>query len=562
MKNQIDELLDEYRQDGVDSEGHFTLNPARAKELLERFQLPEPSLYILHILSFLIGAGATQILIKSSKAGLQIQAPGAVAGEQAVRSPFSVLLKSTAEPYRSELAMGLNTLLAQPGGKAQMSCEQCSGTYTGQNIEVEELAESSPFQMSLWPRMEGERELELIRENFEYSPVPIKIDGISMVKKSNSAALVGLEVYLKNSRFPLKLTPNEENRIEKAMEAPFSALISIGKHAPVFRVISLGRSFENVLPWNVQVPGWCVQVTVCSDQFEKDLSQQNLLLDTRLTNLQSALRVQCEQATNFLMTHVPPLKGSEILVDDLVEAEFRYGDKKRALDFQRNLSKSYALKPDSLSKGKALYRLTLLEERLNDRTPGQSKKFAKDNLVGVRCEEKSEPQWSVLKAQLAFSHPHDGLTRSAVDWQRDLENSSESLEYVNRWIMGLDDSSWKQKRSGRIGLARQLFASDRVLGAIAEIELALDGQENALRADMTNHFRALELGGEIYAELGQLEQSIQYFGRLLDFQSREMYGEHSVELGLTLKRLAHLLRLAGKKRQAKEYEAWSRRLHY
>ena len=562
MKNHLDELIDEYRQDGVDSEGHFTLNPARGKELLEKFQLPEPALYVLHILSFLIGAGATQILIKSSKAGLQIQAPGAVASEEAVRSPFSVLLKNSAEPFRSEWAMGLNTLLAQPEGKAQLTSGCCSGTYTGGSIEFEELEETSTLQISLWPRMEGERELELVREHFKYSPVPIKIDGISLAKKRYFKPLVGLEVHLKNGRYPLVLASNEQNRIEKVMEAPFSALISIGKHAPVFRVICLGRSFEQVLPWGIQVSGWCVQVTVCSDQFEKDLSQQNLLLDTRLANLQSALRVQCEQATEFLLTHVPPLSGSEILVDDLVESEFHRGDKKKALLFQRKLAKAYALKSATLSKGKALYRLALIEQRLNERSPGLNTEFAKEGLLGIRCSEQSEPQWSVLKAQLAFSQPHTALIQRAVDWQDDLGNSSESLEYVSRWILALADSSWEQKRASRIGLARQLFASDRVFDAIAEIELALEGPEKELSADMVNHRQALELGGEMYAELGLLEPSITHFARLLDFQSREMYGEHSKELGLTLKRLAHLLRLAGKTRQAKEYEAWSQRLHY
>ncbi|MCA9795794.1 MAG: hypothetical protein KC910_28500, partial [Candidatus Eremiobacteraeota bacterium] len=58
----IETMLGQYREAGsVDSEGRFTLDPRRARELLREFQLAQPEFYILHLLSYAVAAGADSI---------------------------------------------------------------------------------------------------------------------------------------------------------------------------------------------------------------------------------------------------------------------------------------------------------------------------------------------------------------------------------------------------------------------------------------------------------------------------------------------------------------------
>jgi hypothetical protein len=560
----LEHLLDDYKQSGVDSEGHFTLNPARARELLKQFQLPEAAHYALHIVSFLVGAGARGISISSSRSNLRFEAPGARMEEETIRSPFSVLLRSNAQPHLSELALGLNTLLGQPGGKVEICFDKWTANYKPDNIAVSENSPTGLLTITARPRLGGrgqDRELELIGDAFRWCSIPVKINGKSIPTPQLSGPPDGLEIHLKNDNYPLQMGQFASNRIVKELRANFSALIRVGRHRPTFRVVHLGRHYERPLPFAFFLPGWQVDITVNSDQFKKDLSQQDILENEKYRNLLLALRVQLEEATELLLSQNPPLTGSEDLVDDLVELLFRQGQVQEAFAFQCQQVQSLGLGGESFQKGRAIYRLGLLENLMKPNQASPNVRLGFDMLCNAQAPNQFEPNWTVLKARMAFNS-HDPKLASEVNALiAHYRTLPVMKEHCYRWFLRQGHADPRLACGYRVELARQAFESGRPAEALTQLEAAQSGREGeCLKENPPVLLKALQLHGELAAQNGQIEKSLEMFGKQLAML-REKYGQYSLELGLTLERIARLLDHAGQTKQAKEYRAWSQRLY-
>jgi len=553
-------LLDNLREAGVDSEGRFTLNPARARELLEQFQLPDPAYYVLHLMSFLVGSGARELKVSSSRSELRMEAPGASINKESLANPFSVLLRSGAEAYQAELALGLNAILGQSGGRATLRYDRWTARYTPQSVEVEEAEQAVPsMTIACSPRCSRQgkdRELELLRESFRWCPVPVRINGNLLPDPSSTYPAEGLQILLHNPDFPVFCEPAPSNRITKTIQAPFSALIRLGRFKSGFRIIFLGREYPRVLPWGFMLPGWQVDVTIASDRFKKDLSQQSILENELYTNLMTSLRVQLERASELLLTHFPPWTGSEELVDDLLENLYGKGQRELVYAYQQRLVEHLALSENSLQKGRAIYRMALLEKASGHRSH-QRLTLATNLLQGLTRLPRFEPQWSILKAEMAFDL--DPRIESQVQGLVNRVDTPDFIkEHCYRWLMGVSGQSAKSRAWHRLSLAACIFRVGRLDEALTEVDLA---ESEAEPFPMEDHQAlVIELKAKIAVESGHLEKALELFGRHLSML-RESHGQYDLRLGLTLTRLAKLLEHAGQKKQAREYLAWSRRLH-
>ena len=555
----LQSLLDGLRRDGVDSEGHFTLNPIRARELLEQFQLPDPAFYILHIMSFLVGCGARAVHVSSTRSQLRFEAPGAQIDQETMASPFAVLLSSKASPHQAELALGLNTILGQKGGEALLNYGRWSARYTPDDIKVEEGSAAEVLTMVCKPRCCGsgkDRELELLDQSFRWCPIPVKINGLSLPDPSVVYPTGGLQIFLKNPEHPILAGPDLPNRLTKPIEAPFSALIRIGRFLPRLRLIFLGREYHASLPWSFLLPGWQVDITIASDRFKKDLSQQAILHNELYSNLLSSLRVQLEKATELLLTHVPPCNGSEELVDDLVEDLFRNNQSEIAFAYQKKLSEHLALKENSLEKGRALYRMALMESACGQNSQ-QKLHLAHNLLLAASTTDPMEPQWSMLKAEMAFTPNHQ--VESQV---QGLVYRAETPEWVKehcyRWLIELKGQDALSRAWFRLALAKCAYQAGRLDEASRQVETS---EHEAAPFSVEEHkLQSVELRAKIASDAGQLERALELFGRHLSML-RQTHGQYDLRLGLTLKRLSALLEHAGQKKQAREYLAWSKRLH-
>ena len=559
----LDQLLHEYKQNGVDSEGQFTLNPIRARELLEQFQLPEPSHYALHLVSFLIGAGARGVSIFSSKGQIRYEAPGAQLDIDTLKSPFSVLLKSGASAHLSELALALNTVLGQPNTRVEVSYGKSLATYTSEEIRVVGIAPTELLTIQVKARFGkagADRELELIREAFRWTTLPIRINGQGIPIAGYTHQDEGLELHLQNPDYPLLVGKNVEHRITKPIKANFSALIRVGRHKPGLRVISLGRDYGKPLPWNLQVPGWQVEVTVDTDTLKKDLSQQDLLENERYKNLLQALRNQLEWATAYLLTQLPPPDSAEPLVDDLVEGMFRAGQADQVFAYQSRLVQSLGLIPDKQKKGKAILRLALLQESRGEVEASQQR-LGLELLRAAGSTDPTEPDWTILKARMAFQPPSLELVQSV---NRFLSGSAVPLaakEHCYRWLLKNGQRDPREMVVYRVELSRQIFETGRPAEALQQLETAYSDEEGkALAENVDLGLRAARLRGEIAAQMGQMESSLKYLGLYLNGM-REKHGQYSLQLGTTLEQLALILEHLGQSKQADEYRAWSKRLY-
>lgn len=554
----LEGLLEAHRLEGVDSEGQFTLNPARARELLEQFQLPDPAHYAMHITSFLIGAGAGTIEISSYRSHLQFKAHGVSLDESTIRSPFSVLLRGRSEPRLAELALGLNTILGQKGGEVVFTLDSWKARYTSQSIEVTSIEPVDHLTLICKPRCGGrDRELDLIDQAFRWSPVPITLNGVSVPEPRTRESARGLQIWLHNPEHPIAVSSNATNRLTKPVKAPFSALIQIGKFKPGFRIVCLGREYTRNLPWSFILPQWQVDITVASDRFSKDLSQQEILENELFHNLISSLRAQVEMATMLLLSHVPPLRGSEELVDDLVEHLFQSGQTEAAYAFQNRLCQQLSLGEASLEKGRAIYRLALMESSWNEE---DSAKFelGTNILYNFRNIAPHEPDWSILKAEMAFSGSR--LQDAKVERMANRESTPlEVQESCYRWLVGRNPEFHIPARAWhRLRLANCLYKSGRLEEALSQLDQS--EREAATSADEELLLYSIELKAKVASQAGHLEKALELFGRHLSIL-RQTHGQYDLRLGLTLRRLAALLNHAGQKKQARKYLAWSKRLH-
>lgn len=560
--NTFDELLDNLRREGVESEGVFTLNPARARELLKQFQLPDPALYALHITSFLVGAGATRIEIDREGSSLRFRAAGAHIEDQDLKSPFSVLLSSSAPLHLRELAFGLNALLGQKKAEAQVSFGPVLAIYKPDRIEVTDCPQLDHLTIlakAKFKKRPGKSEIELLRDSFRLCHIPIAIDGEEISSPELSKPHDGLEVHLANDNYPLQLSSAEQRRIVKPMKAPFSALLHVNRHRSALRIVHLGRSYAMPLPWSVDLPGWQVDVVVNSHRFQKDLSQQTILADKLYENLTTSLRVQLDRALELLLSVVPPMTGCQDLADDVVAVWFQK-DPQRALAYQQKLVAELGLKNDSLEKGRALYRLSLMQLSSGGPTGEAAKRHGWNILSSLNSPLGHEPEWSLLSAELDYSPRSHQLSLRCREFVDRSQLPTYMKEKCCRWLVNDHQMSPTLRAWYCTELAQTLLLQERFQEAKAAVQqsLTFKALPGFQSSDQFEIFLA-RTRGELAVALGQLEEAVQAFGQQLTVLSSRN-GQHSLTLGLTLERLSLLLNQLGKKKQAREYQAWSRRL--
>lgn len=542
----LDQLLSDYRRSGVDSEGQFTLNPSRAREMLEQFQLPEPAHYALHLVSFLVGAGAASVRFDSTTDGIRFLGVRACIAASERVSPFSALLRSDVDPYLSELALGLNALLGM-GGLAELHSSDGMVRYGPDRFEsCEDQACHDGLLLVVRGAGNGEREKQLIAEHLALCPIPLELDGRELAKPSWTRAT--LQVALCNPRYPLPEIPAAPVEIRREIQAPFSAVLRLGRESSGVRLLQLGRLYLAAAPWRCQLPGWQVEIVVNSDCFRKDLSQQSIRVDRLYQNLFEALRQQLEKA--LLSFPIGPGWDDEVeaLWDDATGELFRKGRAHAALERQSLLVKHLEHAPDSPTKGNALHRLGQL---LDSVQPGKGRRYSElgKEILAQHCPP-SEANLRLLKASMAYSAGPE-LESAVRAMSQDQQACPEDRLRCLLWLR--DHRSEASPSTYHLEIAQLLYQLRRPGLALAELD-AHPMEDGRMEAG------ELELRAGIYADLGQPERAVECLGRLLALQ-REQHGQYSLKLGMTLSALVALLEHLGQNRQAREYRDWSRRLH-
>jgi len=109
-------LLEDLRQDGqVDSTGRFTLDCAKAREKMKRYQLSDPHHYVLQVVQSAVAAGAGHIEVTVDADDCWIDSDATPPDQTELQNLFNHLFGSETEPRERSLralATGLNSALA------------------------------------------------------------------------------------------------------------------------------------------------------------------------------------------------------------------------------------------------------------------------------------------------------------------------------------------------------------------------------------------------------------------------------------------------------------------
>lgn len=147
--NRVDSFLEGLQRDGdFESIGRFTLDPAKAREKLQKFQLVEPHAYPVHLVAAAVASGATRIDLQVDADDLRLDFDGRAFPAEEMENLFASLFASERHPgliRLQELAIGLNAaLVARPRSIDVESWNETGGIHLRLSPDRERLERVRP----------------------------------------------------------------------------------------------------------------------------------------------------------------------------------------------------------------------------------------------------------------------------------------------------------------------------------------------------------------------------------------------------------------------------------
>ncbi len=556
----LDQLLDQYRGSQIESKGMFTLDPQRARELLGRFRLKHPDEYILHLLSFLIGAGSTSVNVDLSDSFVTtLIGAGAVVDEDIIRSPFAAFARSGTEPHLAELGIGLNAFLSATDRRVELGSANLVSTFQGCEVKILDSTESKAGIRILCRRSDKPRsrqEEAFIRRSFRWSPISIFVGEEDITVPVGDGPSV-FELHLHNEKYPLRFTDEAALRIEKPVWAGFSALLRIGPPNGRLLILTMGRCFEKPTPWTFWQASLPVDIVINSDRLKTDLSHQAIVEDQKYHNLLASLKSQLLKVLEELLVQESPCLESEAIGNLFVEQLFQSGRADLALDLQTRLCKRFARIPDTLARGLAVFRLGLIQQSLQMPDGVSNLRYGASLLGSLEDEKSFATFWGKIRARMVFA-PNEADLPPLVALVAQA-GGEDVHEPCYRWL-SMREADQESRLEARVKLIKALLQKGAGTAAGEEIDAALAeiGPE-ATVAGSGFVVKILELRAELSLKNGHLEESVQHLQELLNLLV-ERFGRRSTRLGLTLKRLALLAEERGGKKKSRQWRRWIRSL--
>jgi tetratricopeptide (TPR) repeat protein len=283
--------LSQYLEQGhLDSHGRFTMDPARARELLRQYVLPDPSHYVLSLVSFLVGMGARSVEVKAFPDRLEVAGAGLVLPPELLANPLEGLFSGRDQPVLRELALGMNaalglarTVLLRSGGR--------EGRYAKEFTVAEFAGEETVFVV--YSRPAGE--LEALAGQFCHCPVDVILQG----QKVNTPLAPPPDCFVLDlgGQGLAMLEPSARHVITHP--APVQASCWLGRLTPSCCWVYLGRSYQMPVPWSLGDLG--LQLWVACDQLDRDLSLQRVLANERYQRICDYLKEQISRGLDEVL---------------------------------------------------------------------------------------------------------------------------------------------------------------------------------------------------------------------------------------------------------------------
>jgi hypothetical protein len=293
------DLLGPWKDEGRwDSEGSFTIDPARALQKLKAHALAEPRRYILGLISWAVAGQARSIDVMTKAGRLEVAVSGLPLCEDDLRGLFSETGLSGVSSR--ELAIATITASGLPRARVTLCGHQARLVVDAKGFAIE-AAEGGPT--TLWRLDEPKSmlgwvgralgdvglEVPLLRELCGHSEVPIKVNGTPIFRPIDLPR-IRRAIHLHGPPLPLEPEQLAGNHIEvRPSPGNFSALVAAST-TPILRTKALylvhGVSFE--MP-PVEVYGENFAVVVNAPSLTKDLSSRSLVVNQECEKIQATV---------------------------------------------------------------------------------------------------------------------------------------------------------------------------------------------------------------------------------------------------------------------------------
>lgn len=513
--------LSEYLSQGrLDSQGRFTLDPVRARELLRQYVLPNPRHYVLNLVSFLIGMGASSVSLQAFSDRLEIRGAGLVLPREILQNPLEGLFSAQRQPVLRELALGLNAALGL-APTILLRSGHCEGRYGKEFV----IGEFPGDETALIVQTPPNGELEALAGCFSECAVDVTVQG----KKINSPQRPPSDCFVLELGGTGLAHSHHGARHVMAHPAPLQAAAWLGSVPPRCCWVYLGRSYEMPLPWSLGDLG--LQLWVACDQPDRDLSLQKLVVNQRYQGICDYLREQFSRGLDevlelFLGGWRPPQLRPVVLY--ALERMAAGNHLELALELQRALGSHSRL--DQL-------RLDLLERR----TVVDFEVSGPDLAEAARAFQAIRGARHHLSSRMLFRAGEEAF--AAGDY-------AQAARFFGPYLM-TDPNRADQIRA-------QYGQSLLMVGQLQEARHHLS---RAIRAGGEQPWvvEALENLASVDAALGYPKEALQILVQVLS-RRQALVGSRSPSLGLVLSKLATLSAELGDAKGVSQYESWIRSL--
>lgn len=277
---------------GHDSEGRFTLAIDKAGHKLGSFQLTDPNLYILNVLSAAVLSGATYFKVSSGTGETSIEFDGTRLGPEIMKALFHTqdqnrVLREMSVAIAAIQQWNPKSIVWQSLARFEWNGQKGSVTN-----EVAKLNNSLVFRgEDPTSRTADVSEGELLRRFAQFAPLKITINDVPIMSRRLMVLVPALNLSRGSSGLPkLKKVGRADLEIyQDRSQSTFSALIGSRENSWaqdwsfVYQGITFTRSAEDL-----GLPGlggivWC-------DQFRKNLSHSDLVEDEAYQEIISRLK--------------------------------------------------------------------------------------------------------------------------------------------------------------------------------------------------------------------------------------------------------------------------------
>ena len=279
----VNQLLAQLGSQGsLHSEGQFTLSLENALEKLKQFQLSDPNLYVLNLVSVATLVGAVNFNVLLSRAEDTISFDGKLFAQAELENIFvsdNLAVKELAVALTAVKALNYESFTFESEGGLVWTDKTPEFFHSGSRTNVLTMVKKSKRSFSgpkEWSRVWSERSGTVLRRSCQLAPLCLKLNHRQVNKNVLQIEAPALKIEDKDFRLPTikKVGRRESEIVTLSSNGKYSALVygdASGESGwqLVFRGISYSRTAKNL-----GLSG--IGGIVVSDGFTKDISHTDI----------------------------------------------------------------------------------------------------------------------------------------------------------------------------------------------------------------------------------------------------------------------------------------------